>query len=138
MDLFEKARELGQALHLSGEYQRLAALEEALTTDKVAKDILDEIALIENDIREMMGNAPLDQDAMDAKVARHKELKCNAFAMPIIKDQREAQADFACLMQKVNEIVSFFVTGRMDGKDGGCQGDCSGCSSCPGCGQDRE
>ena len=48
--------------------------------------------------------------------------------MDDIVELTQARGEFNGLINQVNQVLQFIVTGRMD--DGDCAGDCSACSGC--------
>ena len=47
----------------------------------------------------------------------------------LISDYIEASRDFDNMVNQVNAVLSYFITGQ-ESSEGGCSGNCSGCSSC--------
>jgi len=42
----------------------------------------------------------------------------------------EARGEFTGLINQVNQVLQFIVTGRMDDPEGGCSGSCATCGGC--------
>ena len=42
----------------------------------------------------------------------------------------QARGEFTGLINQVNQVLQFIVTGRMDDPDGGCSGSCATCGGC--------
>jgi cell fate (sporulation/competence/biofilm development) regulator YlbF (YheA/YmcA/DUF963 family) len=129
--IFQKARELGEAIHESEPFQKMIELEKQIEADAEAKRLTDMVTSMEGEVRTMMSDGSADREAMNEMVAEFKEARARAEANPLLSEHRQAQGEFARLMQQVNEVLGFFVTGKVSssaGCGGGCGGNCGGCS----------
>ena len=48
---------------------------------------------------------------------------------PLIAEYLEANREFENMVNQVNAVLEYFITGQ-ESSEGGCSGNCSGCSSC--------
>ena len=81
----------------------------------------------------------LSKEAADPNITKEKYEELNVKAQaafgkiiknPSIARYIQAQQNFSNLMNQVNTILSYYITGE---EESGCGGNCSGCSSCSGC-----
>ena len=116
--IFQKTRELGEALLESEIYTKIKAAEEKAMKNEEAARLMSEMLERRSSIQEMMQQTNPDPAA----------LKRLSDEMDDIVELTQARGEFNGLINQVNQVLQFIVTGRMD--DGDCAGDCSACSGC--------
>ena len=129
MDMvFQKTRELGQALLESETYQRMKEAEDRAMQNQEAAQLMAAFLEKRSQIQEMMQDGNPDPGALkrlsDEMDADQERLQM----MDDIVELTQARGEFNGLINQVNQVLQFIVTGRMD--DGDCGGDCSSCSGC--------
>ena len=124
MDILEKTRELGQMIVDSEEMKAYKAAEEAQAKDEEAQTIMQEY-----NIKRMN----LARDMQNGKISREEAVAENTKAFdevleksPSIKTYVEAKKAFDNLVNQVNRIINYYITGE----DPNCTHDCSTCSGC--------
>ena len=124
MDILEKTRELGQMIVDSEEMKAYKAAEEAQTKDEEAQTIMQEY-----NIKRMN----LARDMQNGKISREEAVAENTKAFDevleksaSIKNYVEAKKAFDNLVNQVNRIINYYITGE----DPNCTHDCSTCSGC--------
>ncbi len=124
MTITEKAHELGKMIASCPEAQALAKAEEAQAKDEAAAELLKEFNL---------KRMNLVRDMQNEKITREEATKANsdAFAEMLeksatIKAFVEAKKDFDMVVQEINGIINFYITGE----DPNCTHDCSTCGGC--------
>ena len=129
MDMvFEKTRELGQALLDSECYQRLKAAEEKAMKNEEAARLMSEMLERRGSIQEAMQQTNPDPAVLKRLSDEMDEIQEKLQMMDDIVELTQARGEFNGLINQVNQVLQFIVTGRMD--DGDCAGDCSACSGC--------
>lgn len=131
-DVMMKAQALAEAILHSEIYQRMHDLEDQVTKDDAATATVSAYMEKRNNV-ELLLRAP-DFDA-EKVAAAGEELQAAENAMnacTIVKDMRDAQAEFQTMMDNVNRILRLVITGEVEDGNGGCTGNCA---SCGGCGQ---
>lgn len=126
-EILTKARELGQAIVDSEEYKALKACEEKQETDEEAMALLVEYNNVRKALAEEINNSEVDDERMAQIRAELEECYEKVMSHPTIAEYNEAQQKFSAIVQQMNSILTFFMTGEISG---GCSGNCSGCSSC--------
>ena len=128
MDIIEKAKELGQMIADSEEFANMKKAEAAQTNDEKARQLIK----LYNDQRRQavakMKNESIDPETMKALQKELQDEFDMLYQNENIKAYIEAKKDFEQLMQSVNSVISFYVTGeeKADCSSGGC-GSCGGC-----------
>ncbi len=126
-EILTKARELGQAIVDSDEYKTLKALEEKQENDEEAMAALKEY----NDVRKRLAEEINSTEVNDERMAQIREELEKSYekvmSNPTISEYYEAQRNFEAIVNQMNSILTYFMTGEISG---GCSGNCSGCSSC--------
>ncbi|MBQ8637221.1 MAG: YlbF family regulator [Clostridia bacterium] len=124
MTLLEKAHELGEMIQESPEMQALKAAEAAQESDSEAQELLKAFNL---------KRMNLVRDMQAEKITREEATKLNSDAFSemvessaTIKAYVEAKKDFDAVVQQINGIINFYITGQ----DPNCTHDCSTCGGC--------
>ena len=123
-EIMEKTRELGELIQNSEEMKAYKAAEEAQTKDEEAQTIMQEY-----NIKRMN----LARDMQNGKISREEAVAENTKAFDevleksaSIKNYVEAKKAFDNLVNQVNRIINYYITGE----DPNCTHDCSTCSGC--------
>ena len=123
-EIFEKARELGQAIIESKEYKALKEAELNQENDEEALALLKEYS----DVRRRLGEEIQKGDVSEERIAEIREELEEAYSKMTTNDTItayiNAQRTFQAVIDQMNNILSFHITGKMPG---GCSGNCSSC-----------
>ena len=123
-EIFEKARELGQAIIESNEYKELKACEQAQENDEEALALLKEYS----EVRSNLAAEIQKGDVSEERIAQIREELEEAYSKMTTNDTItayiNAQRTFQSIIDQMNNIISFHITGKMPG---GCSGNCSSC-----------
>ena len=130
MDMvFQKTRELGQALMESEAYLKMKKAEEHAMQNEEAARAMGEFLEKRQQLQELMQSENPDPGAMkrlsDDMDAAQERLQM----MDDIAALTEARNEFNSLIGQINQVLQFIVTGNMDDASG-CTGSCSTCSGC--------
>ncbi len=129
--IIEKAQELGTLIAESAERERLTAAGDAMNNDEEATNLL----RIYNENRKtatenLRGKDPSKEDLENYRKYVQDEFEKIA-GNKLIAEYIEASKEFDLMVQQVNAVLSYFITGQeQETAEGGCSGNCSGCSSC--------
>ncbi len=126
-EILTKARELGQAIVDSDEYKTLKACEEKQEKDEEAMALLVEYNNVRKALAEEINNSEVNDERMTQIRAELEEAYEKVMSNPTISEYNEAQQKFSAIVNQMNSILTYFMTGEISG---GCSGNCSGCSSC--------
>lgn len=126
--IFQKTRELGEALLASEAYVKMKAAEEKAMKNEEAARLMSDMLERRSGIQEMMQQTNPDPAALKRMSDEMDDIQEQLQMMDDIVELTQARSEFNSLIGQVNQVLQFIVTGRMD--DGDCAGDCSACSGC--------
>ena len=122
--IIEKARELGEVIQQSEEMKRYKTAELKQSQDDEAAELMREY-----NIKRMN----LARDMQNGKIERAEAVKQNTLAFEemvekseTIKEFVEAKKEFDMAIQRMNQMLNFYITGQ----DPNCTHDCSTCGGC--------
>ncbi len=127
--VFEKTRELGQALLECETYQRLKAAEDKAMQNAEAAAAMSEYLEKRSDIQAMMQTDNPDPGALKRLSDEMDEAQQRLQMIDDILTLNEARSAFDGLIGQVNQVLQFIVTGNME-QPSGCSGSCATCSGC--------
>lgn len=125
MDIFEKTRELGELIRSSQEMANVQSAEAAQDADETAQTLLKEYNLERmNLVRDMQAGKITHEEA----IAKNNEIFEKTIATnETIANYVEAKKQFDAMVNEVNQILNYYITGQ---QPGGCSCDCSSCGGC--------
>ncbi len=128
--VLEQAEQLAGSILDSEEFIRMRLAEQAVTKDEEATRLIADFIEKRQRVENLLSSNNLDKgelssasDDMDAS-----QKKMNDY--PMIKAMQTARADFTNMMNQVNTLIRFVVTGESEQPQSGCSGSCDGCSGC--------
>lgn len=129
MDMvFQKTRELGDALLECEVYQKMKAAEDKAMKNQEAAQLMSDMLERRSSIQQAMQQANPDPAALKRMSDEMDAIQEKLQMMDDIVALTQARGEFNSLMGQINQVLSFIITGRMD--DGECGGDCSSCGGC--------
>lgn len=128
-EIIEKAQELGTMIADSQERIRVTEAGDKMNANEEAVNLLKAY----NDNRKaatekLRGTNPSKEELEEFKNYVQAEFEKVA-VNPLIAEYIEASREFDNMVNQVNAVLSYFITGQ-ESAEGGCSGNCSGCSSC--------
>ena len=126
--VFQKTRELGEALLASECYQMMKAAEDKAMKNAEAARLMSDLLERRGEIQKLMQQTNPDPGALKRLSDEMDGIQEKLQMMDDIVELTQARSEFTGLINQVNQVLQFIVTGRMD--EGGCEGDCSSCSGC--------
>lgn len=124
----ECARALGEAIVASEEYKAMQLTENAAMNDQAATEAMTRFMELRTSLNDAMSQ-PEPDAAIIAQLGKEMDEVQQALNnMPSIDAMTTARQNFSALMNSVNKILEFMITGEVE--QGGCSGNCSGCSGC--------
>ncbi len=130
--VFEKTRELGDALMQSEEYIAMKAAEETAMANAEAAELMSRYLEHKSRLEEALHSGNPDPDEIARQGEAMETLKRQFQEVPDIMAMNRAREGFDRLINQVNQVLQFIITGEMGDPDseGGCTGSCE---TCPGC-----
>lgn len=129
MDITELAIQLGMALSSSKEVVAMREAEDNLENDTEAVEVLQAIDQNQQQIADLLTLEEDHSEEVNNLVKLKSELEEKALKNPSIIAVKDTQTDFANLMERVNTILRYYITGE-SGAESGCIGGCEGCKGC--------
>lgn len=126
--VFQKTRELGQALIDSEVYQNMKAAEDKAMKNQDAAQLMSDMLERRSAIQEHMQQTNPDPAVLKRLSDEMDAIQEKLQMMDDIIALTQTRGEFNAMMTQVNQVLQFIVTGRMD--DGECSGDCSSCGGC--------
>jgi len=122
MSVIEKAKELALTIIETEEYKKLKEAEMAFETDVKSKELMDEYNKMQNNMLEELKKDTPENDIDDIKnKLMDKQKEINDYS--ITKEFLLARSGFEAMMQQVNQVIAFVVSGE----DGCTPDQCAGC-----------
>ena len=129
-EVFQKTRLLGEALLQSDEYKAVKKAEQKAMANPDAAKAVGRFIELRSEMDEIMRsddkNWPRVQTLTEEMDALRKVMDDNDDLIAL--DQ--ARGAFQDLINQVNQVLHFIVTGEMDGGENSCSGNCAGCGGC--------
>ena len=128
--VFERTRELGQALVESEQYRQMKEAEDNALQNEEAAGIMSGYLEKRTHLQELMTQANPDPAEMKRISDEMDELQQKMQLVDDIVNLNRARSEFNGLIAQVNQLLQFIVTGRIDDGESGCSGNCASCSGC--------
>ena len=129
MEILDYATQLGMALADSKEVIDMHEAEAKLDANLPAIGLLKAIEEAQKDLQQLMMDGASKED-VDKASQNLRELDATARKNEVIMDVQNAQEAFSALMNRINNVLRFYITGEETPADDGCSGSCSGCAGC--------
>ena len=129
-NVFQKTRELGEALLQSDVYQKMREAEEKAMQNAEAAEMMAQYLEKRGQIQQAMEEENPDPAMMKRLSDEMDEIQEKLQLVDDIANLTAARAEFNGLIGQINQVLQFIVTGRMteDGSD--CTGSCATCGGC--------
>ena len=133
-EVFLKTRELAEAIMRSPEYIAMKAAEDIAIQNDSAADIMGEYMERKQELEAVMMQGEPDVEAMNRLSKEMEALQRQLQETPDIANLTIARNAFTRLIDQVNEVLRFTITGEMTEADecedagaSGCTGSCATC-----------
>ena len=125
----ECARALGEAIVASKEYQEMQITENAAMSDPAVANAMSRFLELKGKVNEIMGQPDADPDEIARYGREMDEVQQELNAMPAADAMTASRQKFSELMNQVNRVLEFIITGEV-AQGGGCSGNCGACGGC--------
>lgn len=125
----ECARALGEAIVDSEEYKNMQITEEAAMSDPAVAEAMGRYMELKELIGSLMSQEAPDPELIAQYGREMDEMQQTMNSMPVVDAMTDSRQKFSELMNQVNKILEFIITGEVQ-QGGGCSGNCSGCAGC--------
>ncbi|MBE5798736.1 MAG: YlbF family regulator [Clostridiales bacterium] len=123
------ARALGEAIIESEEYKNMQVTESAAMGDPAVAEAMARYMELKNKLGDVMSSPDADVETISSLGREMDEIQQTLSAMPAVDAMTSARQQFSELMNQVNRVLEYIITGELP-QQGGCSGNCSGCSGC--------
>ena len=124
MTIFEKTRELGEMIQNCEEMKAYKDAEARLAADEATQEHMKEFNMNRLNLARDMQNGKISRE--DAIEANNKAFEALCEKAPLVREYVDAKAKFDPVVNQVNSIINFYITGQT----GDCTHDCSTCGGC--------
>lgn len=125
----ECARALGEAIVDSEEYKNMQITEKAAMSDPAVSEAMGRYVELKSLIDGIMAQDNPDPNLIAQYGREMDEMQQTLNSMPVVDAMTASRQKFSELMNQVNKVLEFIITGEVE-QGGGCSGNCSGCSGC--------
>ncbi len=123
-EIFEKTRELGEMIQNSEQMKKAKNLEILQENNEEAQELLKAFNLQRMNLaRDMQNNKITREEAILKNNEAFEEMLSKS---EVIKNYIDAKKEFDELVNQINQILNFYITGQ----DPNCTHDCSTCGGC--------
>lgn len=123
------ARALGEAIVASEEYRNMQVAEKDAMSDPAVAEAMGRYLELKQALDGVMHSEEPDPEAI-AHIGREMDEVQQALnAMPAVDAMTSSRQAFSALMNQVNQILEFMLTGEVE-QSGGCTGNCASCGGC--------
>lgn len=127
--VLKQAEVLGELILESEAYKTMRQAESAVMRDEAATRLIAELSEKRRQVEDILASSDMDHQALAGAGQALEEMERQVNELPLVKAMQEARSAFTQMMQNVNQIIRFVVTGEME-ESGGCGGSCESCGGC--------
>lgn len=126
-NVLNQAEQLAEAILESEEFIKMRLSEQAAMRDAVAAGLIAQYSEDRSRVENLLASSDLDHDALSEAGAKLEATQKAIDENAMLKTMREANDAFSHMMQQVNKIIKFVVTGEQDEEEESCGGSCESC-----------
>lgn len=133
--VLEQARLLAEAIAESDVYQHMRQCENDAMKDPEATKLIADFVEKRQKVESLLAEGNMDHTALAEASQAMEVAEKMVNQQPMVRAMQDARNQFTQMMENVNQILRFIITGETE-ESGGCSGSCEscgGCSSCGGC-----
>lgn len=129
--VFLKTRELGDAIMQSEEYKAMKEAEDRAMANAEAAAAMGQYMEARQKIEALLEKDNPDPETLKMLSAEMDSIQQRLSLIDDVQALTEARESFSGLIEQVNQVLKFIITGQMSQPKPSCGG---GCGSCGGCG----
>ena len=127
--VIECARALGEAIVASEEYRQMQITENAAMSDPAVTEAMGRYLELKSAVEECMRAEEPNPELIAQYGMEMDEAQRQMNAMPTVDAMTTSRQRFSEMMNQVNHVMQFIITGEVE-TAGGCSGNCGSCSGC--------
>lgn len=129
--VLKQAQVLGEYILESEAYTNMKQAELAVTKDETCTKMIMELAEMRQKVEDILTSNEMDHEKLAEAGKELEDMDAKVNELPLIKAMQEARGQFSYMMDNVNQIIRFVITGETgEAHEGGCSGSCASCSGC--------
>ncbi len=125
----ECAQALGEAIVASEEYKNMQITEKAAMGDPAVAEAMGRFLELKEALNDVMRQEEPDPELIASYGREMDEVQQRLNAMPAVDAMTTSRQRFSELMNQVNHVLEFIITGETE-QGGGCSGNCASCGGC--------
>ena len=129
-EVFAKTRELGEALLRSEEYKAVKDAENKAMSNPEAAQIVGRFIELRADMEKAMSEGEKDWVKIGSLSSEIDSCREKMNGIEVLNELDSAREAFSELINQINSVLRFIVTGDMTPGEGACGGSCATCSGC--------
>ena len=128
--VFLKTRELGDAIMQSEEYKAMKEAEDRAMANADAAAAMGQYMEARQKIEALLEQDNPDPEKLKKLSAEMDETQQRLSLIEDVQTLTEARESFSGLIEQVNQVLKFIITGQMDEPKSSCSGSCGSCGGC--------
>ncbi len=128
--VLEHAEQLAGSILDSEEFILMRLSEQAVTRDAEATRLIADFIEKRQRVEKLLSENNLDQGELATAGDEMDDAQKKMNACPLIEKMQSARGDFTKMMEKVNALIRFVVTGETEQQQSDCSGSCDSCGGC--------
>ena len=129
--VFLKTRELGDAIMQSEEYKAMKEAENRAMANADAAAAMGQYMESRQKIEALLEQDNPDPEKLKKLSAEMDETQQRLQLIDDVQSLTDARENFSNLIEQVNQVLKFIITGQMEEpKSSGCGGSCGSCGGC--------
>ena len=128
--VFLKTRELGDAIMQSEEYKAMKEAEDRAMANAVAAAAMSQYMEACQRIEALLEKDNPEPEALKKLSAEMDETQQRLSLIDDVQALTEARESFSNLIDQVNQVLKFIITGQMTETKSSCGGSCGSCGGC--------
>ncbi len=128
--VFLKTRELGDAIMQSEEYKAMKGAEDRAMANADAAAAMSQYMEARQRIEALLEKDNPEPEALKKLSAEMDEIQQRLSLIDDVQALTEARESFSNLIEQVNQVLKFIITGQMTETKSGCGGSCGSCGGC--------
>ena len=129
-NVLNQAEQLAEAILESEEYIKMRLAEQAALKDEQAAALISAYTEQRTAVETLLSSNDLDHTSLAAASAKLENIQKAIDENAMLSTMRDANDAFSQMMQQVNKIIKFVITGEQEEEESGCSGSCESCGGC--------
>lgn len=129
-DVMMQAQLLAEAIVNTDAYKNMREKENAAASSPAAAEAMGNFMEKRHAVEELLSTPDVDPAALSKAGEEMEQAEKAMQSVGEVKEMQAARKQFSDMMENVNRVLRFVITGNPDKESGSCSGDCSSCQGC--------